>query len=71
MSAENVDQKCMANRFDNAKLNCIKVAVDQEFDVEGDSQSAPWLKEGVRKAKSGEMITVADLREFDKFSGII
>lgn len=71
MSAENVDQKYMANRFDNAKLSCIKVAVDQEFDVEGDPQSALWLRKGVRKVKLGERVTTADLREFDKSSGII
>jgi len=59
------------NKSDEARLHCIKIAVDQGFDVEGDSQSAPWLKEGVRKAKSGEMVTVADLREFDKSSGTI
>jgi hypothetical protein len=71
MSAENVDSKRIIGRLDNARLHCIKIATDQEFDVEGDPQSAPWLKKGVRKAKSGERVTVADLREFDKSSGII
>jgi hypothetical protein len=68
MSAENIDSKRITNRFDNARLYCIEVATDQEFDVEGDPQSAPWLKKGVRKTKSGERVTVADLREFDKSS---
>ena len=56
------------NKFDEVKLHCIEVAVDQDFDVEGDPQSAPWLKKGVRKTKSGERVTIADLREFDKSS---
>jgi hypothetical protein len=71
MSVENVDRKSITNKFDDARLVCIKVATEQEFDVEGDPQTAPWLKRGVRKAKSGERVTAADLREFDKSSGII
>ena len=71
MSVENSDRKVPANKFDNARLNSIKVATEQEFDVEGDPQSAPWLKQGVRKAKSGEEVTPADLIEFDKSSGTI
>jgi len=59
------------NKFDESRLHCIRVATDREFDVEGDPQSAPWLKEGVRKAKSGERVTATDLREFDKSSGVI
>lgn len=71
MSVENVDRRFITNKFDNARLHCIKVATQQEFDVEGDPQSAPWLKKGVRKAKSGERVTAVDLREFDKSSGTI
>lgn len=71
MSIENIDQPLTTNKFDKARLYCIKVATDQEFDVEGDSESASWLKIGVRKAKLGEEVTAADLKEFDKSSGII
>ena len=71
MSAENADRKCITNKFDNARLKSIEFATKQKFDVEGDPQSAPWLKKGVRKAKSGERVTAADLRKFDKFSGTI
>ncbi len=71
MSAEKVDRERITNKFDNARLDSIKVATEQKFDVEGDPQSAPWLKRGVRKAKSGERVTAADLREFDKSSGTI
>lgn len=59
------------NKFDEPRLHCIKIAVDQEFDVEGDSQSAPWLVKGVRKARSGKKVTSEDLRKFDKSSGTI
>jgi len=71
MAAENVSQKRGANNPDEARLRCIRVAVDRGFDVEGDPLSAPWLKKGVKKAKSGERVTAADLREFDKSSGTI
>jgi len=63
--------KVEVNKFDKAKLHCIRVAVDQDFDVEGDSQSAPWLKKGVRKARSGKEVTPEDLRKFDESSGTI
>ena len=69
MAAENVSQKRRVSNPDEARLRCIRVAVDQGFDVEGDPLSAPWLKKGVKKAKLGERVTVADLREFDRFSG--
>ena len=66
MSAE-----AKVNRFDEARLYCIKVAVDQDFDVEGDPQSAPWLIKGVRMARSGKRVASEDLRKFDEPSSTI
>ncbi|RLC29152.1 hypothetical protein DRH13_06140 [Candidatus Woesebacteria bacterium] len=59
------------NKFDKARLHCIQVAVDQDFDVESDSQSTSWLIKGVKIARSGKKVTSEDLREFDKHSGAI
>ncbi len=59
------------NKSDEVRLHCIKIAVNQGFDVEGDSQSAPWLIEGVRKARLGKKVTSEDLRKFDEPSGNI
>jgi hypothetical protein len=59
------------NKSDEARLHCIKIAVDQDFDVEGDPQSSPWLIEGVRKARLGKKVTPEDLRKFDEPFGTI